>query len=147
LRAHRAAAARAWLAALVAVLLGLTAACTGGAGSAEQLRQPLDTVASVASEGALLAEDVADARAWPSFVRAHARELADQADEQAEQLADVRVAGDRAATRSQAVRLALLVSVGLRQLQIMPTDVGLAGAAAPALRQYAEAARALEGAA
>lgn len=133
-----------WRAALVAVLVGLTAACSGGAGGAEQLRRPLETVASVAAEGALMAEDVADARAWPSYVRAHARELADRADEQAEQLADVPVAGDRAATRSQAVRLAVLVSVGLRQLQIMPTDVRLATAAAAALRQYAAAARALE---
>lgn len=98
----------------------------------------------MASEGSLLAQGARDGKALPTFVRAHAKELADKADDQAEQLADAHAPDELAPIKAGALALLREVSCSLRGLQIMPDSKTVADHTARQLRRYASAARALQ---
>jgi hypothetical protein len=61
--------------ALIAALAALSAGCGGGELSASALSKDADSVRSLASEGALLAEDAAAGKTTHTFTRVHASEL------------------------------------------------------------------------
>jgi hypothetical protein len=128
------------------ILLAWLAFVDGGCGSSlssADLRQHVATIASVATEGRLLAEDVGSGRSHPAFVRVHARELAGNADDEAETLADASASGELAARRVRGVTVAEDVSSTLGELQVMPKDKGVAARAAVQLRRLASQARGL----
>jgi hypothetical protein len=107
------------------------------------LRRSSERIASLAAEGQLLGDDVSRDRTRPSFVRAHARELAGAADGQAERLADGSVSGDLAPARDLALVLALRVSRRLTDLQVRPADRATGLRASRELGRFAAAARRL----
>jgi hypothetical protein len=76
-------------------------------------------------------------------VRAHARELGDEALHEAETLADAKASGDLVAPTAQAIALAQRVSTALDGLQVRPGDALAAGRAAAELQRYARQAREL----
>ena len=128
--------------ALAGVVVGAGAGC-GGAIGRDELARSLQTVASVAAEGQLMAHDVSRNRARSSFVRAHARELSDSADHEGEKLADATTAADLAGPLARAVALARQVSIALAALQITPADGRVGCRAGAQLRRYGELARRL----
>jgi hypothetical protein len=117
---------------LLAVLLGaalFVAAGCGGPMQPQELARSVQTLESSASEGALLANGVARDRTKATFVRAHARDLTETVDHEAEKLADADANGEVAARKSQAVDLADRISQALGKLQVSP-GVESEGAAA-----------------
>lgn len=81
---------RNWLFASAACLL-LLAGCEPL--TSDELQHEAGSIHSTAAEGALLADGVARQRTLSSFVRAHAKELADAADTSARKLHDASVPG------------------------------------------------------
>jgi hypothetical protein len=124
----------------------LAGAWSAGCGSLDRakLHDRVETIGSVAAEGRLLADDVRRDRARATFVRVHARELADEADGQAERLADASAPAALAPARARALALAMDVSDSIGELQIRPGDERTGRRVADRLRSYAAAARRLE---
>jgi hypothetical protein len=87
-----------------------------------ELSRSIGTLESTAAEGALLAHDVAQDRTKATFARAHARELGETADHEAEKLndAEAEAEGGVAPTKVRAVDLADRISAALGRIQIAP---------------------------
>jgi hypothetical protein len=115
------------IALLGVALLGATGC--GGPMQPQELARSVQTLESTASEGALVANGVARDRTKATFVRAHARDLTETADHEAEKLADADANGAVAVRKSQAVDLAGKISQALGRLQVSP-GVESEGAAA-----------------
>ena len=113
---------------LAGAALVLAAGC-GGPMQAQELARSVQTLESSASEGALVANGVARDRTKATFVRAHARDLTETVDHEAEKLADADANGAVAVRKSQAVDLAGKISQALGRLQVSP-GVESEGAAA-----------------
>ena len=120
-------ARRSFLVALLGAVV-MAAGC-GGPMEPQELARSVQTLESTASEGALLANGVARDRTKATFVRAHARDLGETVDHEAEKLADADAHGDVATRKSQAVDLADRISQALGKLQVSP-GVESEGAAA-----------------
>jgi hypothetical protein len=121
-------ARRSFLVALLGAVMLVAAGC-GGPMQPQELARSVQTLESSASEGALLARDVARNRTKATFVRAHSRDLGDTVDHEAEKLADADANGEVAVRKSQAVDLADRISQALGKLQVSP-GVESEGAAA-----------------
>jgi hypothetical protein len=98
----------------------LAAAGCGGPMQPQELARSVQTLESAASEGALLAHDVARDRTKATFVRAHSRDLGETVDHEAEKLADADANGEVAVRKAQAVDLADRISQALGKLQVSP---------------------------
>jgi hypothetical protein len=103
---------------LLAVAL-LVTGC-GGPMQPDELARSIGTLESAAAEGALLAKDVADDRTKATFTRAHARDLGETVDHEAEKLSDASANGLVAERKRAAVNLADRISQSLGQLQVSP---------------------------
>src|SRR5215208_1704449 len=90
------------LALLTAALL--CAGC-GGAMQPDELKRSIGTLESSAAEGALLGGDVARDRTKATFARAHARDLGEAVDHEAEKLHDASADGRVAFRKAAAVDL------------------------------------------
>lgn len=99
----------------------LLSAC-GGPIQREELGRGIETLRSDAADGSLLARGVADNRTLSSFVRVHARELADDADHEAQKLHDADANGPLVEKKRKAVVLAQRISDALGDLQLAPGD-------------------------
>jgi hypothetical protein len=108
--------------AVVLALLAATVAAAGcgGAMQPDELARSIGTLESAAAEGALLAKDVADDRTKATFARAHARDLGETVDHEAEKLSDASANGVVAGRKAAAVNLADRISQALGQIQISP---------------------------
>jgi hypothetical protein len=130
------------------ILAGVAAAfalpACGGPIQRDELQRGVQTLGSIAEEGRLLARDVARDRTKTTFVRVHARDLADEADHEAEKLADAQATGTVAVVKAQAVRLAQDVSLQLRDLQVTPGRETTGAAVAGRLTRLAGTAQTLE---
>src|SRR5215207_7065427 len=108
--------------ALAGVLLaGVLCFCgCGGPMQPEELARSIQTLESTAAEGALLADDVARDRTKATFVRAHARELGETVDHEAEKLNDAQAEpeGGVAPAKVRAIELADRISAALGRIQI-----------------------------
>src|SRR5215207_11529914 len=95
----------------IAVAAVLCSGC-GGAMQADELVRSIGTLESTAAEGALLADSVARDRTKATFARAHARELGETADHEAEKLNDAEAEpeGGVALTKARAIELADRIS-------------------------------------
>jgi hypothetical protein len=125
-------------------LLALVAGC-GGAMRADELSRSVEALASSAAEGALLADGAAEDRTKATFVRAHARDLGETVEHEAEKLSDASATGEVAADKASAVDLADRISEQLGRLQTAPDDRAGARRAGAALRALAEEATRLAG--
>ena len=103
----------------IAVAAVLCSGC-GGAMQADELVRSIGTLESSAAEGALLAHDVARDRTKATFARAHARELGEAVDHEAEKLQDASADGEVRVRKSAAVDLAGRVSEALGQIRTAP---------------------------
>jgi leucyl aminopeptidase (aminopeptidase T) len=132
---------------VVALLVLVALAGCGGAMRADELGRSVDTLASAAAEGALLADGAAQDRTKATFTRAHARELGETVEHEAEKLNDATAHGAVATDKASAIDLADHISQQLAQLQTAPDDRAGAHRAADALRDLADkATRLAEGA-
>jgi hypothetical protein len=94
----------------------------GGPMQPDELSRSIGTLESAAAEGALLAGDVARDRTKASFARAHARELGETVEHEAEKLSDADADGVVAARKARAVALAGRISQSLGDIQTSPSS-------------------------
>lgn len=105
----------------------------GGAMRPEELARSIKSLESSAAEGALLAHDVARDRTKATFARAHARELGEDVEHEAEKLNDADANGEVAARKASAVEIAGRISQALGQIQTAPSSESEGRSAAIAL--------------
>jgi hypothetical protein len=134
-------ARRSFLVALLGAVV-MAAGC-GGPMEPQELARSVQTLESAASEGALLAHDVARDRTKATFVRVHSRDLSETVDHEAEKLADADANGEVAVRKSQAVDLANRISQMLGQLQVFPGVETKAAVAERELKSSAKRAAAI----
>lgn len=115
--ACRASGRHAALAAVVVALAGCGGPITGG-----ELRRGVDTLGATAAEGRLVALGVAQDRTKTTFVRTAARDLADDAQHEAEKLTDAEAGPRTAGARDDAVALAQDIDSALGDLEVAPAD-------------------------
>ena len=128
----------------VLLLAVLVAGCRGGAMTGYRFSKDAESLASLATEGGLVAEGVVGGRTTSAFVRTHAQELASDS----EKLASVVESTDpEAGLESKTKRLALLARRAAAQLRTLaghPSDPAVAADVRAALRDLADRAEELE---
>jgi outer membrane murein-binding lipoprotein Lpp len=130
-----------WLGVGAAVMV--VAGC-GGAIKRDELERGVETLGATAEEGRLLGRDVARDRSKNTFVRVQARVLGEQADHEAEKLADADASEGIDSIKSRAVKLAQDISAALGDLQVYPGDRAMGAEVAGRLTKLAGDARVLE---
>jgi hypothetical protein len=110
---------------LITALLAVSAGC-GGAIRNDELRRGIETLRATAAEGRLVAVDVVEDRTKVTFVRVEARDLGQDAEHEAEKLSDAQAKPGNARVNAQAVQLAQQIGAALGDLEVSPTDRGLA---------------------
>jgi len=132
------------LVALAASVTVMAAGC-GGPMQASELKDSVGTLSSSSAEGRLLATDAAADRTKTTFVRAHARDLSDTVEHEAEKLADAQAENASVGARKgEAVRLAAQIGASLGQLQSPPSDEATASRVAKDLGDLNSRAQRLE---
>ena len=126
------------LGALLAVLL--LAGCAGSALDEHTLQKDAESLASLASEGTMLAAQVGQGDGTATFTRVHSAYLVKDVKQLRTTLASARPAPGLAAKRERAVRLAARVEETLAQLHASPRDRELGTRLAARLTRDAEAA-------
>jgi hypothetical protein len=126
----------------VLALLACAMLSCGGPMQPEELARSVDTLSSAAAEGSLLGSEVAREHSKDTFTRVRATELAEDAQHEAEKIADATPSGGIAAQKHAAVRLGGDISQALGGLQTKPGDPNVGRQAArrlDALRKRADA--------
>src|SRR4051812_26755971 len=133
--------------AAVVLALAVVACPTTGCGSLSrgELERGVASLGSISAEGELLAGDVERDRTKSTFARVRARELADDADHEAEKLHDATPSTGLEAERDRAVALAQSLSSTLRMLQAAPGDERRGREVRGALREQGDAISSLQG--
>ncbi|MFL5839875.1 MAG: hypothetical protein ACJ77Z_05435 [Thermoleophilaceae bacterium] len=102
-----------------------------------ELKREVQSIRSLATEGAFLASDVAADRTKVTFVRVHAREMGDAAEHSAEKIQDSEVPEEIGFARNRAIKIAMDLSDDLGQLEVFPGNEGKAAQVRTSLRQEA----------
>jgi hypothetical protein len=108
-------------AAVVLSCVVLVCGCRGQM-QASELSPSVETLASSAAAGQLLAKGVVEDRTKATFVRAYARELAEDVDHEAEKLNDAVAARGVVKAKQAASTLADEISTALGRMQTGPDD-------------------------
>ena len=124
----------------LALLLLPLAGCNGGTVDRHALKRDAETVASLATEGGLLANDVSKGRSTKYFVRVHAKELSRAASNLEDALAERPTSPGITADVRKLSKLAGKVSGELEQLHLHPTDRNAAASLKQPLSDDADAA-------
>ncbi|HEX8075173.1 MAG TPA: hypothetical protein VF545_09345 [Thermoleophilaceae bacterium] len=113
------------------------ALATAGCGnlSRGELERGVATLEATASEGVLLAREVARDRTKATYARVHARNLADDAEHEAEKLNDATASTGIDGERRRAAELAGELGDTLGELETAPGDEAGAARAADDLRK------------
>ncbi|MEA2363415.1 MAG: hypothetical protein QOD71_2560 [Thermoleophilaceae bacterium] len=106
----------------------------------EELARSIKSLESSAADGALMAREVARDRTKATFARAHARELGEDVDHEAEKLNDADANGEVAARKAAAVELAGAISQALGQIQTAPSSESEGRSAGDALTRLGDRA-------
>ena len=131
-------------AALAAVLAAsLLAGC--GRETNHDVRASIEQIASISSEGSLMADDLARGRTKTTFVRVHGEELSSQAEHEAEKLNDAPVDPALHDRIQKALGLASEVGGAIDDMRVSPQDRRQARQAEQDLNQWADEARKLAG--
>jgi hypothetical protein len=130
-----------WMAAAIAAAIALSAC--GDPMRPEELARSVDTLASAAAEGALIARDVARDRTKTTFARVRARELGETVDHEAEKLSDATPQERIADEKTAAVKLATAISEVLGEIQTSPADRAAAAEAGRKLDDLSKRAQEL----
>jgi hypothetical protein len=126
-------------AALALLLLALTG-CNGGTVDRHALKRDAEKVGSLATEGALLANDVSRGASTKPFARVHAQELSSAASDLEDSLAERPTSPGITADVRRLSKLAGKVSRQLEQLHLHPTDRAIAASLKQPLMDDADAA-------
>jgi len=110
---------------------------------ADELRREVETIGSLAAEGSVLAQQVADQDTKRTFARVHSRELADAAEHSAERLTDAHPGGGLTDDVNEAISLANAVEVQLGQIEVGPDEAERAADASERLRGLSQDAGSL----
>ena len=124
------------LCAVVAALAG----CNGGTVDQHALKRDAEKVASLATEGELLANDMSKGASTKQFARVHAKELSQAASDLADALGKRPTSPGIETNVRNLSRLAARVSRHLEQLHLHPTDRTLAASLKQPLSDDADAA-------
>ena len=110
--------------------------CLGGCGNMGRtgMRASIAQLTSIAAEGALMAQDLADDRTKTTFVRTHGEELSSQAEHEAEKLNDTPLDRGLGAIRAKAIGLASAIGNAIDGLRTAPHDRRSASQAAHDLK-------------
>lgn len=125
--------------ALVALAIALTG-CNGGTVDRHALKRDAEKVASLATEGGLLANDVAKGSSTKYFARVHAEELSRAASDLSDALAKRPTSPGIETDVRELSRLAGKVSRHLQQLHLHPTSRTVARSLEQPLSDDADAA-------
>lgn len=125
---------------VVALLAAVVLAGCGGDMQPDELKRSIGTLESSAAEGALLADQVARDRTKATFARAHARDLGEAVDHEAEKLHDASAEGRVAVRKAAAVDLAGRISEALGQIQTAPDSESEGRSAAADLTRFGDRA-------
>jgi hypothetical protein len=91
--------------------------------TSDELSRSVETLASTAAEGSMLAGGVADDRTRATFARVHARDLSDVVAHETEKLNDADSDGaDVSDAKKKAIDLADKIDTALGQIQTAPQD-------------------------
>jgi hypothetical protein len=107
---------------VLAFLVLALAGCNGGTVDRHALKRDAENVASLASEGGLLASDVSRGRSTTYFVRVHAKELSRKASNLEDALAERPTSPGITSDVRKLSKLAGKVSRELERLHLHPTD-------------------------
>ena len=124
----------------LAFLVLALAGCNGGTVDKHALQRDAENVASLASEGGLLADDVSRGRSTKYFVRVHAKELSSKASNLQDALAERPTSPGITSDVRKLSKLAGKVSRELERLHLHPTDRGVAVSLKQPLSDDADAA-------
>jgi hypothetical protein len=116
------------------------AGCNGGTVDRHALKRDAENVASLASEGGLLADDVSRGRSTKYFARVHAKELSVKASNLENALAKRPTSPGITSDVRKLSKLAGKVSRELERLHLHPTDHGVAVSLKKPLSDDADAA-------
>jgi len=116
------------------------AGCNGGTVDKHALKRDAEKVRSLATEGELLANDVAKGASTTTFARGHAQELSRAASNLADALAERPISPGIEADVHKLSRLAAKVSSQLEQLHLHPTNRAVAKAMRQPLSDDTDAA-------
>lgn len=100
----------------------MTLVACGGPIEHDELERGVATLAATAAEGRLVALDVVEDRTKTTFVRVHSGALADDAQHEAEKLADAQAPPGLVNAKAEAVRIAQAIDSALGDLQVAPSD-------------------------
>ena len=109
----------------------------------DELQREVRSIHSVAAEGAVLAEQVADQSTKRTFARVQARELSDAAEHSAERLTDAHPAEGLGEATAHSIDLAEATSAAVGEVEQAPDDATSAADAASRLRRLANESDAL----
>jgi hypothetical protein len=126
--------------AALGLLVLLLSGCNGGTVDKHALKRDAENVASLASEGGLLADDVSRGRSTKYFVRVHAKELSVKASNLENALAKRPTSPGITSDVRKLSQLAGKVSRELERLHLHPTDRGVAASLKKPLSDDADAA-------
>jgi hypothetical protein len=124
----------------LAVLVFAVTGCNGGTVDTHALQRDAENVASLASEGGLLADDVSRGRSTKYFGRVHAKELSRKASNLEDALAERPTSPAITSDVRKLSKLAGKVSRELERLHLHPTDRGVAVSLKQPLSDDADAA-------
>jgi hypothetical protein len=116
------------------------AGCNGGTVDRHALKRDAENVASLASEGGLLADDVSRGRSTKYFARVHAKELSRKASNLEDALAERPTSPGITPDVRKLSKLAGKVSRELERLHLHPTDRDVAASLKQPLSDDADAA-------
>ena len=125
---------------VLALLVLALAGCNGGTVDRHALKRDAENVASLASEGGLLADDVARGRSTKYFVRVQAKELSSKASNLEDALAERPTSPGITPDVRKLSKLAGKVSRELERLHLHPTDRDVAASLKQPLSDDADAA-------
>jgi hypothetical protein len=126
------------LASAFAVALAL-AGC--GRETNHDVRVSIEQIASIGSEGSLMADDLARGRTKTTYVRVHGEELSSQAEHEAEKLNDAPVDPALHARIDKAIGLSSEISGAIDDMRVAPQDRQVARQAQQNLKKWADEAQ------
>jgi hypothetical protein len=131
----------------VAIALAATVVAAAASGCGREtnhdVQQSIEQISSIASEGALMADDVVRDRTKITYVRVHGEELSSQAEHEAEKLNDAPIDPALRDRVDKAIGLAGEIGGGIDDLRVSPQDRQKAAQTVQDLKKWADEARKL----
>jgi hypothetical protein len=132
--------------AALAAALGFVFPLAGcGRETNHDVRVSIEQIASIGSEGSLMADDLARGRTKTTYVRVHGEELSSQAEHEAQKLNDAPVDPALHARIDKAIGLSSEISGAIDDMRVSPQDRQVARQAQQDLKKWADEAQKIAG--